>query len=217
MSNTSSKYGLTAAISLSVMSFSSLAAQTCGPGPHWIDDCPEGIDNIPFAAKVQIRIPCNSTAPTLILRGPIRAYREAGVPGYPAELGEPGDPTHFITQEVLFLHLTGHGITLRAGADAGVGDDGDDEKRTWAIVTELAEDPKLARFSADYFYEVDIHPLGTLHANEACTVEGFLDRIPPSTSVTHHPSEFPCSNVTELPLYDEQELEVGCLVTGGLD
>ena len=217
MLNTRSKYCLTAALLLSVMSFSSLAAQTCGPGQHWIDDCPEGIDNVPFVAKVQVRIPCDSTAPTLILRGPVRAYREAGVPGYPAELGEPGNPTHFIVQEVLFLHLTGHGVTLRAGVDAGVGDNGDDGKRTWAIVTELADDPSLAKFSADYFYEVDIPHLGTLHANEACVVEGFLDRMPPSASMTHHPSEFPCTNLTEIPLYDEQEHEVGCLFTEGLD
>jgi hypothetical protein len=219
MFNTNLKCCLVATISLSFMSFDSLAAQTCGPGPHWIDDCPEGTDNVPFAAKVQIRIPCDSAAPTLILRGPIRAHRDAGVPGYPANPGDPGDPTHIITQEVLFLHLSGHGVTLRAGVDAGVGDNGDDEKRTWGIVTELADDPSLAQFSADYFYEVDFHVFGrtlTLHTRDACTVEGFLDQIPPPASLTMQPNEFPCSNMENIPLYF-YDYEVGCLVTGGFD
>ena len=202
MSNTRSNYGLAAAISLSVMSFGSpvFAGSGCGPGEHWVDDCPAGRMVVPFAQKVQIRVPCDSTAPTLILRGPLKVQREAGVVG---------ESTHYLEEEPVFLRFSGHGVTLRAGVEQGV-------TGSWAIVTELA-DPTLAMYHAEYFFEVDGTSLGTLHTQDACVMEGILDRLPPINSAAPYPSEQPCLDMTNLPLYDEDNQEVGCLVLDGLD
>lgn len=210
MSNIRSGCCLTAALSLSVMSFSSLATPVvCGPGPHWIDDCPAGVSVSPFAQKVQVKIPCNATAPTIVLRGPIVIQRDAGVPGVPAAPGAPGDPNHFIATDTLFLKLSGHGVTLRAGRLQGL-------PPSLGEIHEVASDPEWGEFYADMFYEVDIHPLTTYHTKDVCRVVGFVDRIPPPASQTAQPIEYPCSNMAELPLYYGNE-EVGCLVTEGFD
>jgi hypothetical protein len=206
MLNTRLKCCLATTLSLSVMSFSSLATPvTCGPGPHWIDDCPAGTLTTPFATKVQLRIPCDDlTAPTLILRGPVKIQRKAGK----ALVGS----AHFIATNTLSLKWTGHGIKIRAGIQQGI------MPPALGQITELASDPRWAEFYVDHYYEVDIHPLGTLHANDVCRIKGFVDRIPPPNPLTQ-PVEFPCSNMggLPLPLYDDNEVEVGCLVTEGLD
>lgn len=215
MLNTRSKYCLTAALSLSVMSFSSLATPViCGPGPHWIDDCPAGVAVTPAAMKVQVRIPCdNLTTPTLVLRGAVKIKREAGTPGVPAAPGEPGDATHFIATNTLSLRLTGRGIRLRTGTKQGI------TPPALGEIHELPSDPNWAWWYADYYYEVDIPRLGTLHANDVCRMQGFIDQIPPPHLTKPQPWEYPCTNMEDfiLPLYDDYEVEVGCLVTGGLD
>jgi len=210
MLNTRLKCCLATTLSLSVMSFSSLATPvTCGPGPHWIDDCPAGVAVNPFAIKVQVRIPCDAPAPTIVLRGPLVIQREAGVPGVPAAPGAPGDPDHFIATDTLFLKMSGQGVTLRAGRLQGL-------PPSLGEIHEVASDPELGEFYTDLFYEVDIHPLTTYHAKDVCRVVGVVDRIPPPSEVTMQPIEYPCSNMAVLPLYYGEE-EVGCLVTEGLD
>lgn len=72
-------------------------------------------------------------------------------------------------------------------------------------------------YHAEYFFEVDGTALGTLHTQDACVMEGILDQLPPITSAAPYPSEQPCLDMANLPLYDEDNQEVGCLVLEGLD
>ena len=194
MLNTRSKYGLVAAISLSVVSFNSLAAQSCGPGPHWVDDCPAGKDNFKILTRIQVVVGTCDEIPTdpIELQGRYKANRTAGV------LGEDG---HFLTIEVPSLKYKNqtHQITLRSGDKWDIPAGG--------IILERENDPTMADYFSYYKFEVDT-PCGTLHTEEFCRQTGALDRIPPPISTTIAVN-YPCWNITEIPLFDEYGNEVG--------
>jgi hypothetical protein len=74
--------GCTIALSLSVMSFASgsIMAAECGPGDHWVDDCPAGTDEANSSAtiKIQMGSNCDGKEITEILSGPTEVKRGAG-------------------------------------------------------------------------------------------------------------------------------------------
>lgn len=140
----------------------------CGPGPHWVDKCPAGTDGAPSTAVVTIEIPCGGASQKVILRGPTKIERQAGVP-------------HIIDTEIVSMVLTGGGgggITLRAGVNEGV------STPTLGKIEELAN-PALAKAFFDVYFEIDT-PLGTLHNRIPHHMEAIIDRVPP-IRVWHFP------------------------------
>lgn len=185
-------------ISLSIISFSTLATPRvhCGPGPHWIDDCPGGIDRDIVAAIVQIKIPCDESEPRRIkLRGVFTAQIGAGV-------------DHTMSYELLSLRFRGRGISLHAGIEEiGIPSEGQ--------FTEQPDNPELANWYGEYYYEFGIRSLRTkLHNKVACVQAGALGQIPvPPPSIGLPVLPVMCLNMVELPLFDENDEEVGCLVS----
>ncbi|RKZ93750.1 MAG: hypothetical protein DRR19_00030 [Candidatus Parabeggiatoa sp. nov. 1] len=209
MLTTNSKYRKIA-LSLAIMVFGSpaMAANThCGPGPHWIDDCPGAIDVVPVKLKLYIRTPCNDmTAAPVTVTGPIKVKRENGVPGIPAMAGLQGNTAHVIDYEVITFKASGHGITLRGGKEQGV-------IPSYGRMTERADEPTVADKVADYFFTLDT-PIGRLHMKETCRMKGWADKVPPPASIVLKYDTHPCSNTIANKLYDDEEQEVGCLLLG---
>ncbi len=76
---------------------------------------------------------------------------------------------------------------------------------------ERESNPTLADYFSYYKFEVDT-PCGTLHTEEFCYQTNELDRIPPPIPTTIAVN-YPCLNMTEIPLFDEDNQEVGFLLT----
>lgn len=208
---TNSKYRWIA-LSLAIMALDCQGlALDCSPGPHWIDDCQAGQDVLPLTLKLSVRIPCNEIeVPPLELNGTIKAIMDAGLPGVPAAAGAPGDPTHTLDYEVVFLKLVGHGVRVLAGSQLGIAP-------TFGKMTELADNPALAEKFSYYFFEV-VMPPNKWRTKEICKLGGFIDQLPiwrdDIVGIVGAPD---CENTTALKFFDEQDQEVGCLVMGEPD
>jgi hypothetical protein len=73
----------------------------CGPGPHWVDNCPAGIDILQSSYDMAIRVVGDGTF-LFNGTGPVWVWRAQGVP-------------HTIAPTEINFRLTGGGITLTAG------------------------------------------------------------------------------------------------------
>jgi hypothetical protein len=130
----------------------------CGPGPHWVDDCPEPseLDIYPQnRVDITVDIPDVYTGP-IVLRGESRVKRGPGVI-------DPDDG-HYIDTELVFMELKGTipslgEVILRAGV-------GSDAPPSLGRITEDGSDPSQASFSTDVFFEI-VLPNGSILHNEA--------------------------------------------------
>ncbi len=178
MSNLS-KY-CAAALSLSIMSFGTSVMADCGPGSHWVDDCPSGIDESQSSAVITIAVPCASLpcagpAQTLRLDGPTKIRRAEGSP-------------HSIETEIISMVLTNssNGITLRAGVDEGVS-----SPSTGQIVERT--DTETANSFFDIYFEVEVPGVGTLHNEKPHRMSSIIRNTPPIRDL-----HFPPSSNTEM-------------------
>ncbi len=119
--------------------------QHCGPGPHWIDTCPAGTDNMPTGAVVGIDTTFDCLADTnLILFGPAVVDRAAGVP-------------HDITPtEIISMVLAGGGATMRGGAGQGVGPLGALLQASFGQIVEQNANPLFGDSSFGVFVEIEL-------------------------------------------------------------
>jgi hypothetical protein len=157
------------------------ACDACGPGEHWVDDCPEGQDFMPTALLAGIDLDGDCVPETNLNLGGAVAVRRCA-----------GDPeSHTIDTEIVAMTLTDGDVTIRAGADGGVGGvlrSSIGEIVVWA-------DPLLPYSYFDVFFEVTGDGLpGPLYNHAPVRVNATIDCVPPETTYIH---EDGC-----VPLYD---------------
>lgn len=153
------------------------AAPVCGPGPHWVDACPTGIDFFPLTKGFHTVDIFGFGVFNLLTSGPTTVWRGAGTTV----------PDHHIDTEMVALQLSGGGLTLTAGDGLA---DGLCSGPLCSLgrITEQAGNPMLADSFFDIFFELQgapLGPLGPLHNNVACRMEAVLDQVPPVAQTTY--------------------------------
>lgn len=149
------------------------AASACGPGPHWVDTCPTGLDFFPLTTgqhTIEIFGFGNVTLSTV---GPATVWRGAGTT----------TPDHHIDTELVSLTLMGGGLTLQAG-DGVANGICDGPLCSLGRITEQAN-PFFADSFFDVFFEITGTPFGPLRNSVPCQMESVIDRIPPEDGTTY--------------------------------
>lgn len=153
------------------------AAPVCGPGPHWVDSCPAGIDFFPLTNGVHTIDIFGVGIFTLLTSGPTTVWRGAGSTV----------PDHHIDTEMVALQLSGGGLTLTAGDGLANGLCGG-PLCSLGRITEQGGNPLLTDSFFDIFFEIQgapLGPLGPLHNSVPCHMEAVLDRVPPAGGTTY--------------------------------
>ncbi|MBI4719316.1 MAG: hypothetical protein HY763_16085 [Planctomycetes bacterium] len=156
----------------------------CGPGPHWVDQCPGGSDNMPSGALVGIDADFDCVADTsVVLSGPATVARTSArdVSGRFPGLGMTDGHIDVIDTEMLAMSLTGGGISLLAGGGRG---NGGVLRPSHGAILEQPGDPSLADSFFDIFFEVEAG--GQFMYNQTpLKVESKVDCLPPVTTYIH--------------------------------
>jgi len=169
------------------------AAPVCGSEDHWIDTCsvaggPGGdpdfyTDSFFSSATFGIDTDLDNVSDmTFILSGDVTVFR-----GDPYA-SDPNDPNHLntIDTELVFMELTGAGVTLRAG-DGVANLMSDGPLYSSGQIIEKESDPAWADSFFDVFVEIDIAGIGTLHNQDAFRIESEIDKVPPLGINYTHP------------------------------
>ncbi len=178
--------------------------EDCGPGPHWIDQCRAGNDQMGSGALIGIDMDGDCVQDTTVrLTGPVNVSRS-----------DPRDDSmHFpglapldghlevLDTEILAMHLTGGGMTMIAGG--GLGQAGVLRRSLGAIVEQRAE-PTLGDTFFDVFFEVDLGGGHYVYNHEPLRVSSKIDCVPPDTTYIH---PFDC-----IPLYNSPYVGQGDVV-----
>ena len=150
-----------------------LTCEDCGPGPAWVDGCPEGNDDMPSAAEVGIYADplCEGPSDDYVLRGPVSVRRENS-------LG-----TEIVT-EIMEMELTDGSMTLFAGLGQGTVPL---TQQSMGTIVEQAGDDTKADSSFDVYFEVDHPVLGLLwnHVEDPLHVDAVIPCVPPHAEYIH--------------------------------
>lgn len=150
------------------------AAPVCGPGAHWVDACPGGVDFFPLTNGSHTIDVFGVGQFTLVTTGPTTVWRGAGST----------TPDHHIDTEMVALSLSVGGLTLTAG-DGSANGLNDGPLHSPGRITEQAGDSTMADSFFDIFFEIDGTPFGPLHNDTPCRMEAVLDRVPPLGGTTY--------------------------------
>ena len=168
--------------------------EDCGPGPHWVDSCPSGGDNMPTGALIGIDrdLDCEPDI-NVVLSGPVSVWRSNPLDDSVAFPGLAPVDGHreVIDTEMVSMNLTGSGIALIAGQGMGTGGA---LPPTLGAILENSGDPALADSFFDVFFEVQIGSGVTLYNHDPLRVKSEVDCLPPNARYLH-PGD--C-----VPLYD---------------
>lgn len=175
----------------------SLAGPLCGPGDHWVDNCPGGLYTFNSVSTVSVELDLDSDGsfeyyvPFLQLSGTTSVF-----------LG-PGSP-HTIPTELVSILESGSGVTLRAGD--GIGNlDWDGSLHSPGYIEEQAGNTFLANSFFDVFFEIEVGPL-TLRNFDPLKVACYgLTQAPPQICKYEIIGDLP------LNLYDQSETVRGRL------
>ncbi len=157
----------------------------CGPGPHWVDECPAGSDIMPSSALVGISTDGDCIPDTnLVLSGPAVIGRSGPLDD---SLQFPGiAPTdghlEIIDTEMISLNLTGNGVTLIAGAGLG---NGGVLPPTLGAIVEQSADPALADSFFGVMFEVDLGGGLLAYNHTPLEVKTEIDCLPPDAIYMH--------------------------------
>ena len=174
----------------------------CGPGAHWVDTCPAGVDQMPSSALIGIDtdldVDCTADI-SMVMSGPATIDRSAALDdsaNYPGSAVIDGH-LDAIDTEMKYLKLTGGGgVVMLAGSGQG---QGGVLSATLGTIVEQAGDNTLGDSFFDVYVEVDMGG-GVYYYNQApLRVDSVIDCIPPDAAYIHP--------VGCIPLYDA--------VTGG--
>lgn len=188
--NISSNRFVRGALVVCALSAPSLDAQACGPGSHWVDACPAGIDTFMSSATIGLDLNLDNLRDiSVVLSGPTSVFRGNpvdAITGHP-QLGNVGTIDGHLDvfeTEIISLMLTGGGVTVRAGD--GVGNLSNDSLLySPGAVRETPSDPMWADSFFDVFFELDTQ-FGTLHNQQPLGLGSVIDRVPPiGFSYTH--------------------------------
>ena len=170
--------------------------EACGPGPHWVDNCPGGVDviedqgavvgidlDLDCAEDVSMALfPCPDSTPLTITRsGPLDD--SMNFPGLRPVDGH----LDCIDTEIVQMCLTGGGFTLIAGAGLGQGgvlapSDG--------AIAESSENPDYpAESFFDVFFEVQIPGGMFVYNQDPLRLETVINCVPPDNAAYLHPTD----------------------------
>jgi hypothetical protein len=157
----------------------------CGPGAHWIDQCPGGQDLMPTGALVGIARTRECQAElSLVLNGPVEIVRSpsrddsANYPG----LRPVDSHLDVIDTELVMMRLTGGGVTLRAGIGQSVGNP---IAHSRGAIAEDGMDPSVGRSFFDVFFEVELGPNQFAYNRLPLRVEADVTCVPPQITYIH--------------------------------
>ena len=177
------------------------SAKAAGPGDHWIDTLPAGVDIMPAEAHLGIDTDLNGVPDfNVLLTGPMQQNRSDPKDDsltYPGTRALDGH-LDVIDTELVSMSLTGGGWTLRAGTGQGL---------ATASYGNIAEQPGDAAWGDaffDVFFEIDGTPSGTIHNKAALRIEAEVDRMP-------YAAIFDLVLAQPLPLYDTNDEHVANL------
>ncbi len=158
--------------------------EDCGPGPHWVDQCPGGADNMPTGGVIGVDLDGDCQADVnAVLNGPAHVIRSFPLddslqfPGLrPLDLHR-----DVLDTEIIAMQLTGGGVVLRAGGGMGQGG----LRRSLGAIAELPADPNLADSFFDVFFELDLGGGQFAYNLEPLTVRTRIDCVPPQAVYFH--------------------------------
>ncbi len=184
-----------AVLSTAARTLADVPCQDCGPGDHWVDNCPAGDDTMETGAVVGIDLNLDCLPDTsLRLSGPTIIRRRVGDPA-----------THTIETEIISMSLTGGGVTLAAGEDAGM-DPGTGTcinpgegvvPKSCGVIVEEGGDPARADSSFDVYFRVDLGEGMYVYNHNPLVIAAEIDCVPPDAEYIHTTG---C-----LPLYDDPD------------
>ncbi len=147
----------------------------CGPGPHWVDTCPAGIDEIANqGAEVGIDLDLDCVADVNLILRPCSAPDDLLIVDRDDPVG------HTIQTEIISMCLTSGGpapITLIAGAGLG---QGGVLAPSFGAIEEQVDDPKLADSFFDVFFEVDLGGGMYVYNQTPLRIEAVINCVPPN-------------------------------------
>jgi uncharacterized repeat protein (TIGR01451 family) len=157
------------------------AEVTCGPGPHWVDECGTPyIDSFfdVFFSVATIRLEGDALSLTGVFSETVFASGETRViRSEPRESGT-GTPGYLdtIDTQMAYMELNGSSpflgpMRVRAGVDAGV------PAPSEGLIQELG-DPFMVDSFFDVFFELDT-PVGTLHNEVPMLMRASIEQVPP--------------------------------------
>ena len=159
--------------------------EDCGPGYHWVDNCPGGFDNMPTGAILGIDTGDDCVADTnLVLHGPV----------YIARSNPRDDSVHFpgtrpldghldvLDTEIVSLSLTGSGVTLTAGAGLG---QGGVLRASLGTIAELPSNAAWAESLFDVYVEMELGDGSVVYNRDPVPVTTVIDCLPPNRSYIH--------------------------------
>ena len=156
----------------------------CGPGPHWVDDCFGGNDNLPSGALVGIDLNGDCVADTsVVLGGPVIVHRSDPRDDSAQFPGLRTMDTHMdvMDTEMLSLNLTGGGMSLVAGVGYGH----TPLRHTRGAIAEQLVDPTMADSFFDVFFEMDLGGGQLVYNHQPLRVESELTCLPPNANYIH--------------------------------
>ncbi|RME37392.1 MAG: hypothetical protein D6788_09555, partial [Planctomycetota bacterium] len=158
----------------------------CGPGPHWIDNCFLGSDNMPTGALIGIDLDGDCQADrSMVLSGPVSIWRSgprddsANFPGLRPVDGH----RDVIDTEIVAMSLTNPSAAVTLTAGAGLGVTGPLLPSLGAIA-EQPDAPALADSFFDVFVELDLGGM-PLRNMDPLHVQSKIDCVPPDTRYLH--------------------------------
>jgi len=162
----------------------------CGPGSHWVDNCPQGVDKTLSSATLTVAVPCGGAQQTVRLNGPTVIKRGAGSP-----------TTHSIDTEIISMVLANDDgtITFRGGINEDV------STPSKGKITERS-DTETANNFFEVFFEIDMPGVGTFHNKQPHHMKAIIREVPPINEL-----HFPAS-LTETEILDANGNTVACLV-----
>ncbi len=192
----------------------------CGPGDHWIDDCPAGTDSFNSEALAGISLgplldpgdtlDCNVDL-SLILNGPIKIDRSdplddsLNFPGVSPADGHPSGPGFdVIDTEIVSMTLTNGAVSLWAGQGPSPFNEDVTLSPSLGTIVERPGNPAFADSFFDVFFEIKLpgpdpiflynHPVGD--DENALRVQNVISGVPPLNETYVHNTE--C-----IPLFDD--------------
>ena len=162
------------------------SCEDCGPGPHWVDQCPGGMDHMPSGALVGIDMDLDCLPDiSLVLSGPVfvsRSNPRDDSQMYPGVAPIDGH-LEVIDTEIISMSLSGGGgVTLTAGGGYG---QGGVLARSLGTIVEKQSDPKLADSFFDVFFEVNLGGGVYVYNHTPMRVSSVIDCVPPNARYVH--------------------------------
>ena len=159
----------------------------CGPGHHWIDNCPGGLDTMQSRASAQVNFDPASCAPSpnpFTLCGPIRVVRQASKDTVITNgcASARVDSHKAIPTEIVNMVLSdgpNGAIKLIAGQSAAP-----ELRRSLGAIVEFQGNDSLALSFFDVFFKI-VTPMGTLYNHEPLRIQADIDRVPPVAVYQH--------------------------------